>query len=161
MSEALESPNLTPIEPGSLYVPPHGRGMLRHGSQPGNPAGPGAPSSVIRRRARESLDARIALLERVADGEMVEHKVQAPGAAEPIVVRKSADVRDRLRALKELREIGIGTLNGISDEDVRSRLGAQIQVITMELPALIRAMKPETTPEDVAEALLKRLEPIW
>lgn len=169
MSEDNPSVNPTPA-PGTLVVPKHGRGMIRHGS---DTPGPGRPSSAIRKTARESLDKRMGFLDRVIDGEMIEHRVQAPGAAEPMVIRRSADLADRMRAFRELREMGLGTLKELNSDDVRDRLTLQIQTIATELPRLVRDMSPGATtvagkvvlpletPEDVAEALLKMVEQCW
>lgn len=147
MSEQGETPNDTPN--GSLVVPPHGRGKIRRGSLPGNPAGPGRPPSAIRESARLAYDARLDFLTKVIDGEMVEQKVQAPGAPEPLIIRRSADLNDRLAAMKELRTVGIGTLKEISSEEVRERLALTLREIQAKLP------------KDQAEELIARIEPHW
>lgn len=142
-----DNPNDNPTPaPGTLVVPKHGRGMIRHGS---DTPGPGRPSSAIRKTARDSLDRRMGFLDRVIDGEMIEHRVQAPGAAEPLVIRRSADLADRMRAFRELREMGLGTLKELNNEEVRDRLAATIREIQSALPA------------EQAEALIGRIEKHW
>ena len=104
-----------------LVKPSHGKGFIRHGSLPGGKPGPGRPPSAIRADARQSYDERRRFLEEVIDGEMIEQKYLPAGAKEPVVVRKSADIADRLKALKELRETGLGTLREASTDDVRQK----------------------------------------
>ncbi len=158
----MDTPNPTN---GSLVVPPHGRGRIRHGSQKGNTPGSGRPPSVIRRDARDSYDARREFLERVIDGEMIEQRVQAPGAAEPLVIRRSADIDDRLKALKELREVGLGALKAMNEEEVQDRLTLTIRDADNELPRLIQRMMDGDAelqmPQDVASAFVDLIERHW
>jgi hypothetical protein len=88
-------------EPGQLVRPAHGRGLLRNGSKPGNPAGPGVPPSVVRERARRSFYDRINTLEQLADGEEA--------------------ARDRIRAIDTLGRYGLMT-GRLDLEEVRARL---------------------------------------
>lgn len=145
MAENNPVDNPTPA-PGTLVVPKHGRGMIRHGS---DTPGPGRPPSAIRKTARDSLDKRMGFLDRVIDGEMIEHKVQAPGAAEPLIIRRSADLADRMRAFRELREMGLGTLKEINSEEVKERLSATLREIHAYLPV------------EQASELVSRIERCW
>lgn len=145
-----QSPHETPdVPPGTLVKPSHGVGMIRRGNAKGHTAGPGRPPSAIRNSARMAWDERLPFLTGVVDGVMQEIKVQAPGAKEPLVIRRSADTDDKIKAMKEIRAVGLGTLRGVSDEEVRDRLSATIREIHSYLTA-----------EQAAE-LVSRIEPHW
>lgn len=138
------NPEANPVPVGALIAQPHG-GSIKHGS---TIPGPGRPASLIRKRARESYDARMEFLERVADGEMLETRVQPPGAAEPTTIRRSADISDRMKAMRELREVGLGTIREISFDEVKQRLADTVALLRDRLG-------------DEAEPLIRELEPIW
>lgn len=146
--------------PGALVVPAHGRGAIRHGSEPGtNAGGTGRPPSIIRERLRGSFEERIAVLESIADGEPVE-RVDVPlaavlaharcpacdGALKPtadpatlalltVEGRRSAKPRDRTGAIDLLAKYGLGTTKELSVEHVRGRLEETYRVLAAELPA--------------------------
>ena len=119
------------LAPGTLRKPPHGRGMLRYGSRPGeNPGGAGQPPSEVRARLRGSAAERIATLEEIADS-------------------PSSSNADRVRAINLLLQYGLGQLREVSTEDVRDKLRETISLIRAELP------------RDHAENLLERMRTIW
>lgn len=136
----------TPVKrgKGELVPQPHG-GALRRGGT--NNGGPGRPPSVIRERLRGSFEARIAVLESIADGEAVE-RVRLPSGEES-EMQKSAAVPDRLKAIDLLAKYGLGTTKEITVEHVRDRLQQTIALIG------------EMLPKEQADALLARLEPVW
>lgn len=68
---------------------PDGRGALLSGGLPGNPGGPGRPSSLVRARCRGSFYERIPVLEEIADD---------PGISPA----------DRIRAIEVLARYGLG-----------------------------------------------------
>lgn len=149
MSET-ETPQETP-QPGSLRKPSHGKGLLRHGSQKGNTPGPGRRPSAIRQRARQGYDERMDLLFAVIDGEMIEQKVLPPGAKEPTIIKRSADLDDRLKALRELRETGLGTLKGTSADEIEDQLRAVVETVG----------SAEFLSVEQRDRLLKRMEKAW
>lgn len=157
-------------------------GALRRGN-PGNAGGPGRPASALRQELRGSFAERKHVLEDIVDGEAIQRMkvplalllphVECPNCGEIGVVAKersaelvqiearvSASPADRIKALDLMAKYGLGAAR-LTEDDIKARLTAQIQVITTELPAMIRAMKSGDAAEGVAEALLKKLEAIW
>lgn len=112
-----KSPRKTPKapKPGELVKPAHGKGLLRHGSEPGGPPGPGRPASEIRKRLRGSFEERIQILEEIADG-------------------KEQSAPDRMKAIDLMGKYGLGTTKEITVEHVRDKLKATIAAITESLP---------------------------
>lgn len=108
-----ESPKESP-KPGSLVVPPHGRGAIKHGSQPGGPPGPGRPPSAIRHIAREAFADRIPILTRIAD-------------------KDEAKDADRIRAVETLGKFGLN--KQIDVDDVNTRLRSTLDLLERELGA--------------------------
>ncbi len=119
----MKSPSNT-----ELRVPAHGHGRLRVGGT--NRGGPGRPSSVIREACREAFADRVDLLAQIADNGAV-------------------GVSDRIWAIETLGKYGLGTIQGVSADDVRERLRQTL--------AVIRGM----VPPDQAERIVNALRPIW
>jgi hypothetical protein len=81
-----------------LIPQPDGRGALLSGGMPGNKGGTGRPPSLIRAALRESFDARIQILEEIADGKLYE-------------------VKDRIKAMETLAKYGLGTKSEVTGAD--------------------------------------------
>ena len=118
-----ESPKESPITPGSLVVPRHGRGAIRHGSLPGGPGGSGRPKSAIREALADIVE---------------EHGV--PFVRDVLSGDTPASVYERATVFDKAAKYGIGTTKELTVEQVRDRLSQQIRTITDELPRLISAM---------------------
>ena len=136
------------IEDGKGLVPERpGRngGALRSG----NPGNSGRPRSLIRDAAARAFDERIPLLCSIIDGEMLKRSYQPDGAAQPTILQVSADVGERIAAMRELRSVGLPTSREVTVESVRERLTETIRTIR------------ESLPEDTAEGLIDRIEKAW
>lgn len=132
---APKSPRKTPNtpEPGSLVKPPHGKGLLRYGSEPGNTPGTGRPKNAIREDLARIVDeAGVAFVGRVVRGE-----------------EEGATIQNRLDAFEKAAKFSIGVIKGVPDEVLRDKLSQTIRIIT------------ETLPPEQAELLLSRIQPVW
>lgn len=124
---------------GALIPQPHG-GALRNGGT--NKGGTGRPPSIIREQLRGSFADRVAVLEKIADGEAVA-KMKAPDGKET-EIQVSADIGDRLKAIDMLAKYGLGTVKEISVENVRDRVKQTLDVIRKHVsPEQMQAMTPE------------------
>jgi hypothetical protein len=130
---------LTPVRPG------RNGGALRSG----NPGNAGRPRSLIRDAAAAAFEERIPLLCRIIDGAPLERSFQADGAEKPIIVRASADVGERLAAMRELRAVGLPTSRDVTVESVRERLVETLRIIRSKLP------------QGEADELIQRIEGAW
>lgn len=74
---------------------------------------------------------------------------EALAAIQTIEVRTSATVKERLAALEHQAKYGLGQLREVSIDDVREKVLQTIQIIRAEAS------------EGVAEAILRRIEPVW
>jgi hypothetical protein len=103
----------------TLVPQPHG-GALYSSGVPGHVGGSGRPPSALRARLRGSLEARVSVLEEIADS-------------------PEADPADRIRAVDILAKYGLGAASDVTVDQVRERLGRTVEVIRRRLPAEIAA----------------------
>jgi hypothetical protein len=108
---ATESPAVLP----ALVPQAHGGALLR-GGMPGNAGSPGRPPGALRERLRGSLEARVSVLEEIADS-------------------PEADPADRIRAVDILAKYGLGTASDVTVDQVRDRLGRTVALVRDRLPA--------------------------
>ncbi len=95
--------------PPALVPQPHGGALLASGL-PENSGGSGRPPSALRARLRGSLDARVRVLEEIADD-------------------PDADHGDRIRAVDVLAKYGLGAASDVSIDRVREKLAATVALI--------------------------------
>lgn len=92
----------------ALVEQSHG-GALQVGNA-GNAGGPGRPASLIRERCRGSFEARIGILEQIADGEPIVKtaipSVDGKGKLTLLEATVSASPNDRLKAIDLLGKYG-------------------------------------------------------
>jgi hypothetical protein len=153
-----------------MRLPSHGNGLLRVGN-PHNAGGTGRPPSLIRARCRGSFEARLHVLEAIADGEASE-RIEVPlfvvleyaecpkcngklkakegvGLTTVVVEGKTTPrAKDRTQAVDVLGKYGMSA-NRIDQEEVRTRLGRTVQKIT------------ELADPKTADILLAALDRIW
>ena len=112
------------------------------GAGGGRQPGAGRPPSILRDQLRGSFADRVAILEKVADGQVVAKMRGADGKETTIEV--SADVSDRLKAIDMLAKYGLGTVKEVSVENVRERVQKTLDVIRKHVsPDQMTAMTPE------------------
>jgi hypothetical protein len=99
----------------ALVPQPHG-GALYCSGVPGHVGGSGRPPSALRERLRGSLEARVSVLEEIADS-------------------PEADPADRIRAVDVLARYGLGAASDVTVDQVRERLGRTVALIRDRLPA--------------------------
>ena len=110
----------------ALVPQPHG-GALYSGGMPGHTGGSGRPRSALRARLRGSLEARVSVLEEIADS-------------------PDADPADRIRAVDVLARYGLGAATDVTVDQVRERLGRTVALLRDRLPvelagAIIQEMR--------------------
>lgn len=167
------TPSSKPSKPtaaGHMERQPHG-GALRRGGT--NRPGSGRPPSVLRDRLRGSYAERMAFLDAVVDGAVMQRievplvavlpHVVCPNCGESPVVpkgtatalmvsieaRASASVKDRIAAMEQMAKYGLGQLKEISVENVRERVQETLRIIGQHC-----------SPEQ-AETIYQMLEPVW
>lgn len=119
---------------------PHG-GVLVPGAGGGKQPGAGRPPSIIREQLRGSFADRVAILQDIADGKVVQRLKIGDTETKTEV---SAEVADRLRAIDMLAKYGLGTVKEISVENVRDRVKGTLDVIRKHVsPEQMQAMTPE------------------
>lgn len=132
------------------------------------------PTAAIRGRLRGAFGDRVAVLERIADGEAVEETVVSladlvkhvscpscgkqliPDEPDPreqrfitIKARRSARVMERLAAMDTMAKYGVGMTREVSVEEIKQRLIQTIEVLETQLSA------------SDAERVMRALRPIW
>lgn len=141
----------------ALIPQPHG-GALRTGGTPGNRGGAGRPSSEIRARLRGSFDARVAILEEIADATVplrgkCEHcgevTIAKAETGEEVKAPEQPSYADRLRSLDIMAKIGLEDEADIPAGEVRRRLTRTMDVIR------------EILAPDMARGLIDALRPVW
>lgn len=155
-----------PPKPGTLVVQPHG-GAIHYGN-PGNKGGSGVPPSAIRLHLRGGFYERVGILERMADGEVMQKmrvgltsvlpyvvcancgeaqiaaKDPKDAAFVEIEVMVSASPKDRREAMDLMAKYGLGALREISVENVRERVAGTLDVIRENVaPELYERMLPQ------------------
>lgn len=134
-----QAPESTAKTTGVLIPQAHG-GALRNGGT--NKGGTGRPPSILRDQLRGSFADRVAVLEKIADGEAIAKMRGMDGKETEIQV--SADVSDRLKAIDMLAKYGLGTVKEVSVENVRERVQKTLDVIRKHVsPEQMTAMTPE------------------
>lgn len=157
---------------GRAPVPqPHG-GALIPGAGGGTQPGAGRPPSLLREQLRGSFAERRAILERIADGEVIqrgeiplsevlkhaacpkcggelEQTTKLPPSWIKLEAVISANAKERIAAIEVMGKYGLGAVKELSVEHVRDRLRQTIAIIR------------DSVPEEIAADLLKRLEPLW
>lgn len=147
---------------------PHG-GMLIPGAGGGPQPGSGRPPSVIRKELLGSFDQRKNFLDRVIDGEAVQHievglrdvlphvQCKQCGEGSEVVPRKglaaslikydvmaSASVKDRVAAVDLQAKYSLGAIKGILADTVKDKVGETLEIIrttcTAEQYTKIRAL---------------------
>lgn len=153
---------------GALIKQPHG-GALRNGGT--NVGGTGRPPSAIREHLRGSFDHRIAVLESIADGDVLQRidvplplvlqhaecpncrsKLRATDRSANLVRiegKISASPKDRIASLRLMGDLGLASVHPITKEQVTEKLRAMIDALRNELPTA------------VFENLLPKLKKVW
>lgn len=118
----------------------------------------GAPSNVLRERLRGSFRERVPIVEQIADRigwkrlrHRCEHCGREPSDAADTeeIILEAPTITETLRALELMARYGLGTIRGMSEDDVRTRLASTIDAIEQELEAA------------VAQRVLRRIAESW
>ena len=102
---SAESAALSPV-----LIPQARGGALFSRGVRGNRGSPGRPPSALRDRLRGSLEARVGVLEEIADS-------------------AGSDPADRIRAVDILAKYGLGAASDVSVDQVRERLGQTVALV--------------------------------
>ena len=162
--------------PRGTRLPQKHGGTLVVGAGGGPQPGSGRPPSILRERLKGALEARVPIIEQIADGTPIKvaeiplatvlkyatcpkcnsglEKLAALKAEDAVFItlrgKESASPSDRIRALDLAAKYGLGTKDEVTliSPDVRARVEATVQLIT-------------TRPSWDSESLLAELDKVW